>query len=78
MIEILSPSTRSRDERLKRDLYERVGVDEYWIVDPERNIFLVHRRQGAHFLPPSTFEASAVITTPLLPDFELPLGDVLR
>ena len=34
VIEILSPSTRSRDKRLKRDLYDRAGVNEYWLVDP--------------------------------------------
>ena len=78
VIEILSPSTRSRDERLKRDLYERVGVEEYWVIDPDRNILVVHRRQGTHFLPSETFDASAAITTPLLPGFELPLGGVLR
>ena len=27
-VEILSPSTRSRDERLKRNVYERTGVQE--------------------------------------------------
>ena len=37
MVEILSPGTGRRDERLKRDLYERVGVDEYWPIDPERD-----------------------------------------
>ena len=31
VIEILSPSTRLRDERLKRELYERVAVQEYWL-----------------------------------------------
>ncbi len=34
LIEILSPSTESNDQTLKRSLYERVGVGEYWIVDP--------------------------------------------
>ena len=29
VVEILSPSTRSRDERLKRDVYRRTGVREY-------------------------------------------------
>lgn len=76
VIEILSPSTRPRDERLKRDLYERVGVEEYWLVDPDRNMLTVHRRQGSHFLLPERFDASAVLTTPLLPGFSLPLSAV--
>jgi len=35
VIEILSPSTKSRDRGVKLDLYERQGVGEYWIVDHE-------------------------------------------
>jgi Uma2 family endonuclease len=35
VLEILSESTRDRDLRLKKSLYERTGVREYWIVDPE-------------------------------------------
>lgn len=32
--EILSPSTAKNDRGYKKDLYETVGVKEYWIVDP--------------------------------------------
>jgi Uma2 family endonuclease len=35
VIEILSPATAERDRGLKRKLYERHGVGEYWIVDPD-------------------------------------------
>jgi Uma2 family endonuclease len=34
VVEILSSSTRRRDEQLKRRLYERTGVREYWLVNP--------------------------------------------
>lgn len=35
VIEILSPSTRHHDRLVKLGLYQRAGVREYWIVNPE-------------------------------------------
>ncbi len=35
-VEILSPSTAVRDLNRKREIYEHYGVEEYWIIDPER------------------------------------------
>lgn len=35
VIEILSPSTRRHDRLVKLGLYQRAGVREYWIVNPE-------------------------------------------
>jgi Uma2 family endonuclease len=73
VVEILSPSTRSRDERLKRDLYERVGVAEYWLVDPERNLVVAYRRAPGGFDAPREYAASETLATVLLPGFELSL-----
>ena len=77
VVEILSPSTRPRDERLKRDLYERVGVDEYWLVDPDGDTIVVYRRAGNAFEQPVRYTKGQVLTTPLLPDLELPLDRIL-
>ena len=49
VIEIGSPSTRRRDETIKRRLYERFGVVEYWIVDPDIDAVRVHRAKDGHF-----------------------------
>ena len=35
IIEILSPSNLRHDRLTKYNLYQRAGVREYWIVDPE-------------------------------------------
>lgn len=34
LVEILSKSTGKRDKTIKKDLYEKVGVKEYWLTDP--------------------------------------------
>ncbi|MCS7465381.1 Uma2 family endonuclease [Stieleria sp. ICT_E10.1] len=34
IVEIVSPSSSDNDRKLKKQLYERVGVTEYWIADP--------------------------------------------
>lgn len=35
-IEIISPESRTRDRKEKFSEYEQAGVEEYWLLDPER------------------------------------------
>ena len=49
VVEILSPGTAGRDLGPKRAAYERGGVTEYWIVDPEaRTIEVLVLADGAY------------------------------
>ena len=40
VVEILSPSNSAHDLAVKRELYARHGVSEYWILDPIRETVL--------------------------------------
>ena len=44
IVEVLSPSTQRHDQLVKLNLYQRAGVREYWIVDPENRTVRVMLR----------------------------------
>jgi len=80
VIEIASKGTRKRDETMKRRLYERSGVSEYWLLDPRTDLVRIYRNEGGQFATPVELSRAAggVLTTPLLPGLELPLARVFR
>lgn len=41
-VEVLSPSTRSKDMLKKLELYQQCGVREYWLVDPKNKTVYVY------------------------------------
>jgi len=78
VVEILSDSSRQRDEFLKRHLYEQFGVIEYWLVDPDRKTVRVFNRSGERFLAPREVAAGEMLTTPLLPGFEIAVREIFE
>ena len=49
--EIISPSTAKRDKTIKKDIYEKAGVEEYWIISPiERALEIYHLKNGRYEL----------------------------
>jgi Uma2 family endonuclease len=78
LVEILSGSTRRRDEGTKRERYESCGVREYWIVDPVRQTVLVYQLEGGRFRSAGHLAAASadVLTTPLLPGLAIPLREI--
>ncbi|MBI5242462.1 MAG: Uma2 family endonuclease [Elusimicrobia bacterium] len=78
VIEIISETSRKTDETIKRKLYERYGVREYWIVDPELETVDVHRlgERGCVRAAELSLEAGHAVETPLLPGLKLKLSDI--
>ena len=80
VIEILSESTRRRDEGIKLERYDRCGVPEYWMLDPKRKATKVYRREGGKLRLAANLSAAAgdVLTTPLLPGLAIPLAEIFE
>jgi Uma2 family endonuclease len=75
VVEILSPGTRRRDLEIKRALYARFGVQEYWIVDPDARTLSVLALASDKFEPVPGGEGGAIASR-VLPGLTLALKDV--
>ena len=80
VVEIGSPSTRKRDETIKRRLYERFGVSEYWVIDPELDEIKVYRSTDGRFerVAELSLEHGHALESPLFPGLTLRLSDVFE
>jgi len=80
VVEVSSPGTRKRDETTKRRLYERFGVGEYWVVDPEIDSIKVFRRIDDRYQRTAELflENQDVLTTPLLAGLEMRLAKIFE
>ncbi|MBU6282365.1 Uma2 family endonuclease [bacterium] len=74
-VEILSPSSISRDRVEKLSIYAENGVAEYWIVDPRRRTVEIHRLVDGAYAEPEVFGAGRIRST-VLPSFDAPVDAV--
>jgi len=71
VVEVVSDTRLDRVR--KHDLYERFGVPEYWIVDPEADRVEVYRLTGDGYAKPEIVEPGETLTYGRLPGFEIDL-----
>jgi Uma2 family endonuclease len=71
VVEVVSDTRMDRVR--KRDLYERFGVPEYWIVDPEADRVEVYRLTGDGYAKPEILEPDETLTYDGLPGLEIDL-----
>ena len=76
IVEILSPGTEKRDTVAKKALYERHGVREYWIVDPDADTIEVFVARERKFISLRIFSGADILESPALPGFRISLKDV--
>jgi Uma2 family endonuclease len=75
-IEILSPKTRDKDLRIKRKIYSRFEVKEYWTVDPDSESIEVLLWSELGYASNGIYGKSGRLSSPALPRLRLPLRKV--
>lgn len=76
VVEVLSPSNNQKELKNKFDIYEEAGVQEYWIVSPQDNTFLVNTLVDGKYHTARPMVAGDVVTTSILPGFSLDLKEL--
>ena len=73
VIEVTSPGAenRRRDLLVKRQLYGKFGVAEYWVVDSDNRQVEIYRLQGQRLESAGAFKNGDELETPLLPNFKV-------
>jgi Uma2 family endonuclease len=78
VVEILSPSSIKRDRSDQMRLYKRLGVPEYWIIDPKNESVEVYQlSEGLYDIASFAVESGAVQSLQLT-GFSLNVADIFR
>jgi Uma2 family endonuclease len=77
VVEILSPGTRRYDQVAKRALYARIGVREYWLIDPDASTIAVLALESGRYIEVSPIKAG-VVTSRALPGLHLTRAEVFE
>ena len=76
VVEVLSPRDRRRDRQTKFDLYQRAGVREYWIVDPEAQVAQIHTLEEGRYHSPAAYNAKGEAPVGVLEGCVIRLAEV--
>ena len=77
VVEVLSPSTAGHDQIKKRQLYERHGVREYWLIHPIDRILTVYRLIDGEYGKPELYELCGETAVSVLPDIVIQWDDLV-
>lgn len=76
VIEVISPSSRTHDGLRKLDWYAKIGVPEYWLVDPETRTLVVHRLHQRVYAIVQHAEGDEVFRSKTFKGLRVPLAEL--
>lgn len=86
--ETLSPSTAKRDKSEKKKIYEKAGVEEYWIVSPQGSVEIYYLESSKYILQQNymlqdnvdedDYNAEEEICLKAFPHIKMTLGEIFE
>ena len=77
VVEILSPPTAYYDLIVKKEVYERVGVKEYWLLDSNRKTFEIYKNTEEGFKLTSQAKEKGKVLSEIL-ELEIDLKEIFE
>lgn len=74
VVEIVSKSTVKMDTVVKKEIYERYGVQEYWLLKPEKRILEIYTLTDERYKLHASFGEDDVVSSPLFHDLAFKLN----
>ena len=78
VVEVISPSSRKYDRVTKAARYLALGVEHYWIIDPEAKHVVCQRAEHGEWAVVAEGRESDSVCDPAWPDLTLTLKDLWR
>lgn len=79
IVEITSPSTARKDLKEKFNLYERMGVKEYWIINPtDETVMVFQLEPQGKYGRPAVYSNEDSIRVGILDELTIPLKDIFK
>ena len=76
IVEVLSPSNPEHDRQLKFELYQKSGVTEYWLVDPQAHTVEVFVLKEKAYLLSGRYDVDDVAKSEIVAGFSVPVRDI--
>jgi len=76
VVEVISPTTARRDREVKRSIYARYGVPNYWLVDPDQGQLVAYVLEDGSYRQPVAASGDESFSAPPFADLAIPVSDI--
>ena len=76
VVEIISPGSVVRDRVQKKEIYEKAGIPEYWIVDPKYALVEVYQHTASGYTLFHDVEGEGIVKSRIIKGLKIDVADI--